>query len=186
MTIERPSIPPARTQPVTDTALFLDVDGVFCPLHSLETDPAWGPTTIIDDPGFGELAISLDMAAALVAAPVELMWCTDWQDIANMAFASYLGQSLPHLTRPREREDEWWKLDAVRKYLRENPHIRRVVWIDDHLSAIDEDDDDWVPRSAQVTRELEARGIRALLIAPLKTIGFTKADWNVVLGWLRL
>lgn len=175
-------MPPRRIQPATDTALFLDVDGVLCPVHSLETDPGWGPVTVIDDPGFGELAISLDMAAALMGAPVELMWCTDWQDIANMAFAPYLGQALPHLTRPWEAENRWWKLDAIHHYLDTHTQIRRFIWIDDHLDLPEEDGE---PRSTHAAREFQQRGVPGFLIAPEKTVGLTKKDWDRATDWLR-
>jgi len=58
------------------------------------------------------------------------------------------------------------------------------VWIDDHLAALDEDDDFSEPRSAHVGRLMDSLGIAALFIAPDKTVGLTKADWDGAREWL--
>jgi hypothetical protein len=131
----------------------------------------------------GPLGVAPAMAAALTAVPALLVWCTDWQEMANDTFAQFFGHTLPFLPRPWGTETRWWKLDAIHRHLDEHPHLTRVIWADDHLNK--RDTDEGLRRKQIATRELKKRGVGSFLIVPESTIGLKKRDLSAALAWLN-
>jgi hypothetical protein len=171
-----------QTNAHEENVVIIDVDGVFSPVNSATTDPAWGPVELRTAWGFDGTAVSPDMGRALGAAPAHLAWLTDWQENANPAFADLIGRGdLPWLDKSAGDSYGWWKLNAVVSYMTKLG-MSRAVWMDDHL----EDEGDmgltWRELAEEVFEDL---GFDVHFIVPEKTVGLTKAAWNDALAWLE-
>lgn len=73
-------------------------------------------------------------AVKLLAASVDLRWCTAWREAANEYLLDHLGISpLPVIKDVRSARGADWKYEEVRALL--NREERRVVWIEDFMGS---------------------------------------------------
>lgn len=147
------------------TVLYLDVDGVLCPVvppdESIDEFADW---QLVPPPG--RVPWSPTLIGALSALPIERRWLTSWQHEANERLAPLFGWStMPVLEyRPGSL---WWKFDALMQH-----HERGVpfVWIDDEL---DERRRDLTPMFDAGLASLDAP---YLCLSPWTYRGITRED----------
>jgi hypothetical protein len=108
---------------------------------------------------------------ARLAGPLELVWCTGWEEKANEYLPAALGLPgpLPFLTFERNpgRGHGHWKLGAIDAYAGQD---RALAWIDD---AFDDDCDRWAA----------ARPAPTLLVRTEPAVGITSAHADALDAW---
>ncbi|MET4143817.1 FtsK/SpoIIIE domain-containing protein [Arthrobacter sp. UYCo732] len=163
------------TGPETDvdseSALLLDVDGVIAPFtHRQGLDH-------LAAPGHGTVMFDPTIIARLAGVPVAQAWLTSWEDDAPDNF----GQLFPRATEVLIADTEetgWWKIDAALDWIRENPAIRRFVWIDDELAS--EDVILGLSYRDIAAEAFETAGVDALLVVPNPDQGVTDSDLDEI------
>ena len=121
---------------------------------------------------FGPVYLSKAMAGELAALQAEIVWLTDWGDMANRSIAPWFGWGpLPVAESPAERagrlpEGAWWKLDALRALQAKVPGP--FIWADDHLRRY------W-PEAKRALPSLAEHGSPYLAICPKTDVGLTPA-----------
>lgn len=129
------------------TRIYIDVDGV---VNAFQT-----PATHGDDDSEGVQEVygywirySRNLVEKLnelhSREDVEFVWLTTWQNLAQEFLAPALGLSEWQAVLHKDAapvawtyyeagvRNYWWKLDALRKHLGENP-VDKFVWIDDEF-----------------------------------------------------
>lgn len=171
------------TQKQHNAVLFLDVDGVIGQVGDDITD-VWGDQTGIDSPSWGTVLTSPTLLKALGALPVQIVWATDWEDPISTFTTELMGISAPleHLVREPRATIHWWKAGAGLAWLDAHPHVRRVVWVDDHMN--NRDNRTGTHRDV-LARELTARSIEHLLTVPAKNVGLTPTHLAAITRFLE-
>jgi DNA segregation ATPase FtsK/SpoIIIE, S-DNA-T family len=154
-----------------ESALLLDVDGALSPFtfrDGLDHIAAPGHGTIMFDPA---------ILARLAAIPVTQAWLTSWEDDAPDNFGHLFPRATEVLIADTENTG-WWKIDAALDWIKENPQIRRVVWVDDELAS--EDPILGLTYQAIAEDAFEAAGVDALLVVPNADKGVTDAELDEI------
>ena len=113
---------------MTTPVLYLDVDGVLCPLRVpdeyIDEFKDWETVTNLYD-----LPWSPALVQAIAELPVERRWLTSWEHEANLRLSPLFGwEQLPVLEhRPGSL---WWKFDAL---VQHHEKGRPFIWIDDEM-----------------------------------------------------
>jgi hypothetical protein len=129
------------------TLIFLDIDGV------VNSHPAPKNHLIrrlgLSDYRFQQVAgfpiwTNPDVISALNSwnriPEVQIVWLTTWDDRANRDFAPAVG--LPQFSTLASIMDSsnyssmnlnWWKYVQLQKFMSENSHVNKIVWLDDDL-----------------------------------------------------
>lgn len=178
-----------RPAPEPTVALIVDVDGVVSAVHP-ETH-TFGDE-VVAGRVCGPVFVSPTLCArldALAAAPgVLAAWLTSWETEMRADMAPFPGTSWPvvapfpsgpggALTDGAAEEDAgWWKQAALGRWLEERPHIRSVVWCDDHLAP--------VLRLQEVADWFAARAVEVLLVAPDLAVGLTEQHLDRIENWV--
>jgi hypothetical protein len=188
--------------------LVLDVDGVLSPLHG---HTAWGDDQVAGDL-FGPVDISPSLVRRLEAIAdqphVLAAWLTDWPPRIRARMRGFPGQDWPDIgdahrhQLPRGPDRGWWKPQALRAWLDDQPSVIRLAWCDDDLAFPRTDttrdtDLDLIPllgRDALAGRRLFAPGstqaelhlptLAVLLTAPDPSAGLTVAEIDRIEGFL--
>ncbi|SCX56553.1 hypothetical protein SAMN03159343_3445 [Klenkia marina] len=163
--------------------LLLDVDGVLNAVGSTATDretAVFAGYTLSWDP-----TVTRRLAGWHEQGRVEVQWLTTWAGNADALLAEPMG--LPRGLRVHERSDgtgpsgftgslagasRWWKLDAARAVVDEDPG-RRTVWIDDDLALRADDVQEWLAAHPHV-----------LPVAPDLATGLTHEHLDEIEHWL--
>lgn len=146
--------------------LYLDVDGVLSPYA--HQAPTWDDWRRIDHAPY-HLVLSESMATRLDRLEAEIVWLTTWEDQANHYVGSALGwDALDVVGRRRGPADRWWKLEALRRRIRRDPHP--FVWVDDELER----------RARMVEPWLDELGIPHLLVSPDPETGLSSAELDEI------
>jgi len=162
---------------------LLDVDGVLnaCPYMPGMVQYDWNFDVDVNVGPF-PMHMSTEMAAALLSLPMDLEWLTTWcmrpdNNDANERIAPLLGlPRLPqHRALPRRfSQCSWWKRDVFDS-LRERFPTRKIVWMDDDLSA-----EMGLKRgSTHITPD----GL-TLMVCPEPDVGLTKAHIETIREFL--
>jgi len=161
--------PEDETAPEVDneSVMLLDVDGVIAPFT------LWDGLDHIAAPGHGTVMFDPAILTRMAAVPVSQAWLTSWEDDAPDNFGHLFPRATEVLIADTENTG-WWKIDAALDWIRENPQIRRLVWIDDELNTKD-------PVLGLTYRDIaedafEAAGVDALLVVPDADRGVTAAE----------
>jgi hypothetical protein len=152
--------------------LFLDVDGVVSPFPHGKSKQ-WPDFRKVEY-GFN-VSLSQEMGDTLATLPVERIWLTTWEDLANEIIAPELGwELLPVLYRRGVSERPWWKLNALLNYLGtfEDPFI----WVDDDIRFVGE----LQVGAKWLFKQFPACRRDKLLISPMTTQGIRKADIELI------
>jgi hypothetical protein len=152
---------------LADAALFIDVDGVVLPFRHV---PGMTP---IDTPGHGAGAYHPHLVGRLAGLPMRQVWLTNRLEDARES----LGQLFPRATEVLDSGTQvngWWKIDAALAFLKENPQISRIVWVDDELA--EEDVILGLPFRDVAQEAFEAAGVQAHLSVPNPDTGITAED----------
>lgn len=150
-----------------ESALLIDIDGSLSPFtfrDGLHHIAAPGHGTIMFDPAI------LDRLAAF---PVTQAWLSSWEDDAPDNFGHMFPRATEVLIADTE-DSGWWKIDAALDWLKENPQIRRVAWVDDELAS--EDPILGLTYRAIAEDAFEAAGVDTLLVVPEADRGITDAE----------
>jgi hypothetical protein len=149
--------------------LFLDVDGVLCPVRG--PSEAWTDWEEVPCEGYS-LVLSRAMADRIIRLPASITWLTTWGHLANTQIGAWLGWPTFGVLEPAEQPASLtWKLDAVREHLAGND--ASFVWIDDHLDAM-----------ADAIGAALVGGPR-LLVAPDPYVGLTPDELDNVERFLK-
>ncbi len=71
------------------------------------------------------------MADALAALPVEIVWLTTWEEMANEIIVPALGwEPLSVVDRSQYLEEPWWKLNAIKAHIESGGGP--FIWADDN------------------------------------------------------
>ena len=159
------------TGPRTLPLLLVDVDGVLSLYGSARAEPGTLSGALVD--GIPHLLSRPAAATLLELAPsFECVWCTGWEDRADMHLPHLLGlpRGWPHIHFPQTAEPAaHWKLPAIDAYAGSE---RPLAWIDDaHDAACRE----WAARRAGPT----------LLVSTEPDLGLTPEHANVLRGFAR-
>jgi hypothetical protein len=153
--------------PADRPLLFLDVDGTLLPELTGPAPDAFEP---VRARGL-DLWVPLHLRSALprLAKRYEVVWCTDWEDGANVTVAPLFGVAgdLP-VIRHQPGRSRWWKLEGVAAYAGE----RALAWADDRMRN-------------EARRWAQARAGETLLLQPDPARGLTEED-VVALGAFAL
>lgn len=125
------------TRPPT-VALVMDIDGVVSPIH--------GPTTFGDDQIAGHMLGPITISPTLTRRLDDIasrpgviaLWLTSWTAKNRLKIAGFPGHDWPdlkHQPLPEEppNTDVWWKPAVLRRWLDEQPQLRRLIWCDDGI-----------------------------------------------------
>ncbi|MEU0677326.1 hypothetical protein ABZ330_31405 [Streptomyces sp. NPDC006172] len=159
--------------------LFLDVDGPLIPFGGPgpypvhRPGPAWGSRAAPDEAH--PLLSRLDPALGLrlLSLGCELVWATTWFEDADAVVGPWLGlPPLPVVEPPRTPVPSGmhWKTPA----LLDRAAGRPFVWIDDEISAVDEDMVAALHPAPALLHRVDHRH------------GLTDADFAVLEEWLRV
>ncbi|MFB9713944.1 LAGLIDADG family homing endonuclease [Arthrobacter methylotrophus] len=161
----------AESEVDTEAAMLLDVDGAMAPFtfrDGLDHIAAPGHGTIMFDP---------TILKRMAAVPVTQAWLTSWEDDAPDNFGHLFPRATEVLVADTENTG-WWKIDAALDWIKENPQIRRLVWIDDELAS--EDLILGLTYRDIAEDAFEAAGVDALLVVPNADQGVTDAELDEV------
>ncbi|MBG0738814.1 cell division protein FtsK [Paeniglutamicibacter antarcticus] len=165
--------PEDEAEPDVDetSVVFFDVDGSISPFtfrEGLDHMAAPGHGTVMFDPA---------VLGRMAALPVLQAWLSPWEDDAPDNFGHLLPRAVEALIADTE-ETGWWKIDAALDWLRENPRIRRLVWIDDELGS----EDPILSLTYQdiAAEAFEAAGVEALLVVPNADQGVTDSELDEI------
>ena len=149
--------------------LLLDVDGVIALLDKPRHDH-WGDWEQHD--GF-RVWLSNRLITALGDLPVDVVWCTSWEDTANGLLLSVLEWTpKPVIHQRRGAPGEWPKLAGVKQWLETVP-MRPMVWLDDDSYLI-----------YQARPWLAYMQIPSLLIRPDAITGLTPDHIEAISDWV--
>lgn len=171
--------PFTRTMFRSDTVVFLGVDGVLVP-HQDPPPTTWGDWTEI--PGLAQDLNwgSPEMCRRVAGSGAQLVWLTSYgPGPADSSFADLLGGPLERLSRGAAAYG-WWKIDAALAWLSDHPEIRRVVWFDDELEAVDSG----IHRCDTMSTMLEMLDVEHLLVAPKAIEALSPTDIAEMEEWL--
>ncbi|MDX6667957.1 MAG: hypothetical protein QOK04_1337 [Solirubrobacteraceae bacterium] len=158
-------MPANKPKPV----LLVDVDGVIS-LFGFEPDSRPAGRYFSVDGIAHYLSATAGRHLRDLAPHFELVWCSGWEDRANvyLPYALELADPLPHLTfaGPPGEADRHWKLDAIDAYA--GP-TRPLAWIDDDHSNCET----WAQQRPGPT----------LLIATDPQKGITEEHFDQLLRW---
>ncbi|ACL42182.1 cell divisionFtsK/SpoIIIE (plasmid) [Pseudarthrobacter chlorophenolicus A6] len=161
----------------TEAALLIDVDGVIAPFTYREG------LDHLAAPGHGTVMFDTAIMSRLAAVPVTHAWLTSWEDDAPDNFGHLFPRATDVLIANTE-EAGWWKIDAALDWLKENPEVRRLVWIDDELAT--EDVILGLTYREIAEDAFEAAGVDALLVVPNPDKGLTAADLDGIEAFFGL
>lgn len=193
-------MPAADHAPATRPLVLLDVDGVLNAVGGSRSG-AWADwrTGVATAEG---RTYPITWSPTVVAAVrswldvADVHWLTTWGHDANTSLRALLDlpelpvagtydsgdEGAPDLAGPSHAAvapaapdpltGRWWKFDVVRRLVRADPQ-RRVVWVDDDLTAQD-DVRDWMRRESS-----------CLLVAPAPGGGLTAPHLRRIEAWLR-
>jgi hypothetical protein len=160
-----------RVGDLTPPLLLIDVDGVLSLYGGGRADPGTLAGTLVD--GIPHLLSRGAAATLLELAPAfECVWCTGWEDRANLHLPHLLGlpRGWPHIHFPEVREPAaHWKLAGIDAYA--GPE-RPLAWIDDAHDAACRD---WAQRRTGPT----------LLVSVEPDLGLTPEHADVLRDWVQ-
>jgi hypothetical protein len=158
-----------RVGDLTAPLLLIDVDGVLSLYGGGRADPSALVGTLVD--GIPHLLSRTAASTLLEVAPAfECVWCTGWEDRADLHLPHLLGlpRGWPHIRFPQAAEPAaHWKLGGIDAYA--GPE-RPLAWIDD---AHDAACHDWAARRAGPT----------LLVSTEPDLGLTAEHASALRGW---
>lgn len=181
------------------TVVIVDVDGVLSPVHP--TGPTWEDE---ESAGylFGPVLVSPTLSRRLEDLHqrdgVECCWLTSWTAEMRADMTGFPGRRPNREWRavvdgvPVNVSDDsepegagWWKLDALLEWLRANPDITAIAWLDDHLNAQGEFDGFREGRLDVVRAALAEAGItHTHLVCTSTEVGLTPADMDELEQWV--
>lgn len=165
-----------------DTVIFLDVDGCIAPFRSDADLLASGEHVRLEVPGRGTFSYSPRVLARIAAMPAPVVWATNWDTDAAEAFGALLPGALETMPYAGE-ESGWWKLDAAAAWLKANPHVRRVIWVDDMLT--DEDELLGITYMDEAAELLDSLGVEVQFIAPEPDYGLDSDELELMDSFAR-
>jgi hypothetical protein len=144
--------------------LFIDVDGVVLPFATPGMTPIETPAMVP--------APTTRTWSAGSPVPMRQLWLTNRREDARES----LGHLFPADRGPglRHAGHGWWKIDAALAFLKDNPQISRIVWVDDELA--EEDVVLGLPFKDIAQEAFEAAGVQAHLAVPNPDTGITAED----------
>ena len=106
-------------------------------------------------------------------------WLTSWDPEMRAAMNPWPGRQWLRLGHPLEAPSRpgWWKRTALEAWLDTHSNVTAVAWCDDDLRP--------ASRRAVIRRQLAARGLSSLLLAPMTTQGLTPTHLNTLTAWLQ-
>lgn len=171
--------------------MLLDVDGVLNAISSRGDGSAWRDwkTGSADTPsGTWPILYSPTVVAAIrewhERALAEIRWLADWGDLANGDLRALLSlpefpvvpaAATPPPDRPWRQTDQrapWWKFDAVKALIAEEPG-RPLLWVDDDL------------RFDRAVAKWMQENTTSLLVTPHTHLGLTPKHLRVMEQWLQ-
>jgi len=177
-------------------AIILDVDGVISPLGNGTT--AWGDDTTVDS-DLGPLVISPSMCQAIDRLDgyhgATCFWLTDWNQPMRHSVGALPGRHWPAIADPTTGPAEaqswaggqwarcpWWKWWAVDRWLDSQPHLGRLVWVDDDLRPYRHQPGTVEAglRSRSIDDALAPKGVDAVLLAPDRSEGLRPLDIAII------
>jgi hypothetical protein len=185
---------------VPPIVVVFDVAGVIAPIGGTTV---WGDDITVGDPDH-QLRLSPTMRIAIDKLDgfhgVGCYWLTDWTPRMRHNADLLPGRDWPTIAEPQAgfaRAQEWagdwwhpipwWKWWALDEWLTRHRDIRRLIWIDDHLSRYQHDDEAESPSRKAWTVENALRigaGVDALLLAPDKHTGLRPLDLRIINEWI--
>jgi hypothetical protein len=160
-----------RVGDLTRPLLLIDVDGVLSLYGGGRADPDTLVGTLVD--GIPHLLSRSAAATLLALAPTfECVWCTGWEDRADLHLPHLLGlpRGWPHIHFPEVAEPAaHWKLAGIDAYA--GPE-RPLAWIDDAHDAACRD---WARRRTGPT----------LLVSVEPDLGLTPEHADVLRVWVQ-
>lgn len=185
---------------IPPVAVVFDIDGVIAPIGG-PTD--WGDDVTLGDPE-QSLTVSPSMCAAIDKldsfGQVACYWLTDWtprmrhdHDILPGRDWTTIAEPETGLARAQDWAGDWWgaipwwKWWALDEWLAEHSGVRRLIWVDDHLSRYRVDGAESSPSRRAWTPETALRVgalVDALLIAPDKHTGLRQLDDRIIGDWI--
>lgn len=163
--------PVPRDRPRDPPLLLIDIDGVISLFGFPAREHPAGTFHAID--GIVHfLSATAGEHLLTLAAHLELVWCSGWEEKANEYLPHLLALPgpLPFLSFARSpgRANAHWKLEAIDAYVGH----RAVAWIDD---ALNDACHDWA----------RARRAPTLLVDTDPARGLTQAEVDQLLDWAR-
>lgn len=166
---------------MTDTMMFVDVDGVINAYDGKASIPSWGwpreTGRVVLVTGFS-IVYSPEMIARLRAVTdqpeVQAHWLTTWEAggaVRKLAEAVGIGSDWPTVGRLGRPEEPWWKLDAIQELTQ--GFNGKIVWIDDDIT--------FVPEAVEWCQRPNVVGI-----CPRVTTGITVRHMRLIETYVRL
>lgn len=166
---------------MTDTMMFIDVDGVLNAYDGRLSIPSWGwpqetarTSRVL---GFG-VVYSPDMISRLRAVAdrpdVQAHWLTTWEAgdaVLDLAETLEIGSDWPIIYRAGYPEKPWWKLDAIQRTTA--GFNGKIVWVDDDIN--------YVPEAVEWCQRPNVLGV-----CPRTTTGITLRQMKLIETYLEL
>lgn len=155
-----------RSAPV----LLLDLDGVLNPFAAPSCPEGYQERVFFEGEGAERYCVAHGGWIHELAAAGELWWATGWGENANELYLPMLGiiEPLPVVRFPPVPFDPELKVPAIDAAVGDRP----VAWIDDNHTAAGR-------------RWADDRAAPTLLVPIDPAIGWTRADVDLVLGWVE-